>query len=113
MMLTGEKRRTQRKACANATLFTTSLTRIDWGSSPCIRGRRAATNNLNHGTVFQDQKVILSIESCSAYRSVNTLHFGYKKTNHLMLYTEIIVVSSEIDTKQMIKLWTERRTFEY
>jgi hypothetical protein len=48
--LTGENRRTRRKTCPSATLYTTNSTRIDPGANPGLRGERPATNHLRHGT---------------------------------------------------------------
>jgi hypothetical protein len=49
-ILTGEKRRTRRKTCSNATLSTTNPTWIDPGADSGLHGERPATNNLSHGT---------------------------------------------------------------
>jgi hypothetical protein len=49
-ILTGENRRTRRKTCPGATLFTINLTRIDPGANPGVCGERPATNDLSHGT---------------------------------------------------------------
>jgi hypothetical protein len=50
MILTGKNRRTRRKACPSATLFTTNPTWIDPGANPGLRSERPATNDLSHGT---------------------------------------------------------------
>jgi hypothetical protein len=52
MILTGENRRTWRKTCPSATLYTTNPTWIDPGANPGLRGERPATNDLSHGTVL-------------------------------------------------------------
>jgi hypothetical protein len=49
-ILTEENRRTRRKTCSSATLSTTSLTWIDLGANPGLRGEGPATNDLSHGT---------------------------------------------------------------
>jgi hypothetical protein len=49
IILTVEIRRTQRKACPNAILFSTNPTWTDLGSNPGLRGERPATNRLSHG----------------------------------------------------------------
>jgi hypothetical protein len=52
MILTGENRRTRRKTCPSATLFTINPTWIDPGANPDLRGKRPATNDLSHGTAL-------------------------------------------------------------
>jgi hypothetical protein len=49
-ILTGENRRTRRKTCPTATLFTTNHTWVDPGANPGLRGERPAINDLSHGT---------------------------------------------------------------
>jgi hypothetical protein len=50
MKLTGENRSTRGKTCPSATLSTTYPTWNDPGSNPGLRGERAATDRLSHGT---------------------------------------------------------------
>jgi hypothetical protein len=49
MILTVKNRRSQRKTCPSATLFTINPTRTD----PGLRGKWLATNRLSHGTAIQ------------------------------------------------------------
>jgi hypothetical protein len=55
-------------------------------------------------------KRICFIYELSAYRAVNTLHFGYK-TNVLMFYKAKVAVCSEIRTKHINAMWAPRRIF--
>jgi hypothetical protein len=48
IILTGENRRTRRKICPSATLFTTNPTRTDSETNPEHRVERQATNLLSH-----------------------------------------------------------------
>jgi hypothetical protein len=52
MTLTGENRRTRRKTCPSATLYTTNPIWIDPGGSPGLRSERPTTNCLSHGTAL-------------------------------------------------------------
>jgi hypothetical protein len=47
----------------------------------------------------------------SAYCTVNTLDFGYKKVSYLMLCKAKVVVCSEIRTKHINAMWAPRRIF--
>jgi hypothetical protein len=85
MKVTGENRSTWGKTCPSATLSITNPTWTDQGSNQDVRGERPATNRLSHGRVMVwnlinplNTKRICFIERLSAYRAVNTLHFGYK-----------------------------------
>jgi hypothetical protein len=49
MILTGKDRRTRRKTCPSATLFTTNPTWIYQGMNLRLRGKRLTTNGLSHG----------------------------------------------------------------
>jgi hypothetical protein len=48
--LTGENRRTRRKACPRVTFSTTNPTWIDPGSNPSLRSEWSANNDQSHGT---------------------------------------------------------------
>jgi hypothetical protein len=52
MILTGESEELEEKTSPSVTLSTTNPTWIDLGPNPGLRGERAATNRLSHGTAF-------------------------------------------------------------
>jgi hypothetical protein len=49
MILTGENRRTRRKACPTATLSTTNPTWFDPDNNPDLHDERSGPNRLSHG----------------------------------------------------------------
>jgi hypothetical protein len=52
MILTGKSRRTRRKACLSANLFTKNPTWTDQGMNPGLHCEKPTTNRLSYGTAL-------------------------------------------------------------
>lgn len=69
-MLTGEKRRTDRKSCHSATLSSTDLTLTDLGSNPGLCSERPSNDRLSYAVAVGSTKctciIFMHSLGCSA-----------------------------------------------
>jgi hypothetical protein len=60
---------------------------------------------------FKDEAQIALFKEPSSYRAVNTIHLGYKN-QPVVLYGAEVAVCSQINTKHINAVWTQRTTVE-
>jgi hypothetical protein len=75
MILTGENRRTRRKACPSATLYTKNPTWTDPGANKGLHRERSETNRLSHGTAVTLNLLLSMLTLLYSYSSFLRRYF--------------------------------------